>query len=1405
MEVVMDNRNRRKLLSLLIAFSLVFTLGFSTYAADSAAQGAEPQAAYEPAEAPLADSAAEPEDPVFLDEPPAPLQNPLGIKSVEVLNGGATQSLYRPDVYAGKAENGEDPAKYYTNRRSFSFTDPRVFSLEFTVAAADVPKAGALPTEAELDAYLAAINFNYGGVPLSSWGNGQNLRGTTPIFTVSGKSIAPIQPESGQVTAYKVSATLRTSAPFGSAANAANAGSNVPYAGYYGYSQGTFSNGQSVADFNYLISGPTGQGQGVYPLEAVAGEATLASVDVRVGLYDDYRDWNDINAFAQSLIFALTGSNLNLAEKKQGVIASGTLVKDAYGNYVAGDGVFIEVSITGYSHRGNPVWSIAAAKEGKTIDDYLKPGGFKDQMNNNPKALMDKYKDAEPEEIDFVLPFYMNNVHPDEVSGTDTMMRVIDDLIEGGKSGKDVAYKTYENDDISWNYRPSGNTNTGYSAYNHYVKGGYTGLFAQADSRKNVTIGTDEILDKFIVVASLCSNPDGKELMRRTNKFNLDLNRDAVFMTQPEAIALVSDIAKWDPIVMIEWHGYVTQLLIEPCTAPHCPNYEDDLLLNNMIQLAYYGGKAAVGSSGYNRFHLPWDSMASGWDDGGNVYGPMLAMLLGCMGWTIELPHANQDSFDAGNALAYAFMNALLNGETAYYEGNVLNRGLPGEDDNSVDNKYASMRKSSVMNKLETKYRGVENIDAKETIDKYFINVVNGVKQAAGRARKTDAAGNELPFFPDYLLVPSSPDVQWNVAEAMRTLAMTQRLGAKVKRTTEAVTYNGVTYPAGTYLYDMKQGQRNLVAEIMSKGYDASQFASMYADIYCNYPDLRGFDCYEVWSPGLFDGKATDVTENLVKPPSNITGAESDYILFKSNSTDAVRFVNLLLSGKSSGPSVSDGTASVWMLRKSVEGVGNMSDYIIQTSDYYKINFLTDNPDLGLQGCHLEGKYVSALPEEAVALVNPVIQLNTTRNKGYDGGAIYWALDDFLGFSSMKDADGTEYTGTGTSSIRAGANVFILNGAAGTTQIRDYVRQTKAGVITLNNAIGLLTQFGYQAPATVAIGDAAFYGDYNVNDSLYTANYAGTHTLYGRGLAFNTSLNGGTGNVIPAGSKELFRTYAGTQKDWFIGGYQRTKETGTNFANRTTMFSTLLKQGITGKPAQHVTFGSNMFYRPHYQKYYPMLATAIFAGAAGILDDQLDPTLDSFSAAFSADGFNVEMTASDADSGVGQYAVYLWNPGSQAYELLADEQADGAFNIAGLSKTVDYWFRAEVSDYAGNKLIQDFAYLNGQTVLLEEGAAPAAKASYRLGGDGRTVGFDLYNPGAAAKSFFCIAALYDAKGRLIQTVAKDVSLSAASGQQAVQITLADDAEGTTLKAYVWGSNYAPHAKAAEWAYQPTLF
>ncbi|MCL2151469.1 MAG: hypothetical protein FWH57_00675 [Oscillospiraceae bacterium] len=1174
----------------------------------------------------------------YLDNPPADQPAPVAqvraaavdtieIASVEVVNGGAIQSQYRSSVYQGRgAAYGEDTAKYYTTMRNASFTDSRVFNFEIVVPAAGLPD---LTDPAAATAYLNGIAWTYGDIPLTEWRSSSSFNGTSSFIQLSSQKISSII-SGDNAGDYLLEASIVFQTPYATS-NSVNAATNIPYVGYSSINQSGFNRA-------FMLNGRTGnypnagKGIGTYTLTATsATSGALGSRQIKLNLYDSFRRWEEIDSYSQELK-AQAGLNNSI------------------------NGRYVEVSSLGKTLDGRDIWNVVVARDADIVDDYL--NRIKPLMNSNPDALM---ADALAGNLTQVL--YLNNVHPDEVPGSDAIMQTIDELIWEDE----LHYGTY--DEIDRRFTSfAGVTNS----RNYHIPTGQI---------RDQAVSVKEILDNFIVVSTITCNPDGKFNMIRGNRYAFDINRDASFQTQPEGIAINRNTTKWDPLVMLEYHGYVTNMLIEPCTLPHDPNYEYDLIQSNMLQLSYYMGKAIDGNTTLGVFHVPWDHETGGWDDGGTVYGPMFAMLFGTMGYTIEIPYATQDCVDACHTATTSMLYNLLHGKTAVYNDHPAYRNVTLDTPS-----HENMRQSTLINKLEWKKRGVENIDAKEIVDKYFIEYASSTFTTKGRIRKTDAAGNELSFFPDYLIIPGDPDTQWNVAEAFRSLEIAQNFGVKLMRTTaEIEDNNGTKYPVGTYVIPMAQAGRNYINEVFGKGFDASGFASMYAEIVTNYPDCRGFDAVEVWGKD-YSSSLQAVTNLVSKPTSLILGEKGDYIAFKSNSVDAVRFVNKLLSGSSSGKyNIPSEPTDVWMLRKNItlnEGQANelnllMGTYLIAADDLGIINTLIDDADFGLKGCYVEGWYLSELPLEAVKLVDPVIHLTATRTVN-SGNPVHWALDDYMGFSSMKG-----YDGTGTGSLRPGANVLFLNNSSGSAALATAVRNAKIGVVATGAANGtsfLTSQFGLSFSSgnggTTSNSDGTFNVKYNPA-SLFSAAYEKTGSVH---LTSSTAYY----TAMPSNAKPIVATDAVNP---FIGGFYRNWT--TQMVGRTVAYSVFTKE-TSGRNISALVL-PNIFSRPHYHKLYPMLATAIYASAAGILDDQNAPVIASVDKTFSHDDFSlsVAVNATDADSGIESYAFYLYNDKTGAYDLVA-KQASNLFVYDRFAVTRESKFMVVVSDYADNESIDEF-------------------------------------------------------------------------------------------------------------------
>ena len=185
----------------------------------------------------------------------------------------------------------------------------------------------------------------------------------------------------------------------------------------------------------------------------------------------------------------------------------------------------IKVEVTGTSSQGYPLYVVTIA-DPQANGKFGKYQALRKQMFKNP----DKASDWVAEKPDFKVPIMINgSIHGTEFIGTDAIMQLIE-------------------------------------------------RFAMQNDEE-----TKGILENNILIFNVVQNPDGRIDATRFNGEGIDLNRDFITQSQPETQQIVELLTEWNPLVLLDTHGYVRnygpnlQGLIEPCTPPHNPNYEYDL------------------------------------------------------------------------------------------------------------------------------------------------------------------------------------------------------------------------------------------------------------------------------------------------------------------------------------------------------------------------------------------------------------------------------------------------------------------------------------------------------------------------------------------------------------------------------------------------------------------------------------------------------------------------------------------------------------------------------------------------------------------------------------------------------------------------------------------------------------
>lgn len=628
------------------------------------------------------------------------------------------------------------------------------------------------------------------------------------------------------------------------------------------FTTGTFRVNDKGENFYFGVNGTPYTGPssfvGTYQLSAKSGRTSLASTPMEVAFYDSYRPY-------AKLYNELTGIQ--------------ALAKE--------NGRYMEIIPYGTSTAGYDQFYVVLSDSKASVDSFKATNATAEK---NPASLQAQIKDGKLGGKDYRVPFLLNNVHPNEDPGVDSQVNVLRSLatedtltyytLTGLKSGKAVDTSMFDPKVAAIDgFTGLGSRRISGSASNGN-NDGVTDAGEYYTMSDAINVDVEELLDNVIFLATLNENPDGRSNNVRRNANGFDLNRDASNQTQVETSNIYPVVNEWNPVVFAELHGYMEEFLVEPCTPPHEPNMEYDILVENFVRGAEAFGRAALATmSVKDEFDIKFQSYYtplrddftpgkgwSAWDDLCTNYGPSYAMLnCGAMGFTIEIPNCNEPST------------------------RMLEYGMYGLLD------YVMQHKDDIYTKqLEFFRRGVENEDHRKDMERWYVDMSNNTL-TADTWRVPYAENNN--YFPEYYVIPVDAASQRDPADAWAMGEFLNHNGVEVRALTGDVTVGDVTYKAGSLVVDMHQAKRNYANTVLWHGADASSsgFPSLYSESVSNFPEMRGFNCVPVAVKDAFKGKLSAVRTSF-DGASQKTGSGSAVVL-SNNGNDAVQAVNELLRG----------------------------------------------------------------------------------------------------------------------------------------------------------------------------------------------------------------------------------------------------------------------------------------------------------------------------------------------------------------------------------------------------------------------------------------------------------------------------------------------------------------------------
>ena len=912
---------------------------------------------------------------------------------------------------------------------------------------------------------------------------------------------------------------------------------------------------------------------GNFFLTASLDGTVLGAVDVKVAPYDNFHTMEEIY---QSLVELVDYANEN-TDLYVGYYSMGSSQGD-----------------NGLESLDMPYLIIARDQDVLTRWQALKA-----QAESDPSALIDQIERGALG--DYQVPVMYSNIHANEVSATDGVLAFAWMLVEAAAGDGVLSYDTLTGftaegeAELAAQMGPAGQEGSvavpdlvaDTASYLGYIKGeNPDGTTADAsvpvDLERYYTVETqtltvDDLLDDVFFLIVPEENVEGRTYITRTSSGGFDLNRDNSFQTQAETQNMTRLIAEWNPVSFTEFHGRVTAFQCEPCDPPHEPNFEYDLLAENLMAGGEALGIAAVANNdGHNSYVIPQrdyltytgDTAADGsyetqwldpWDDMSTSYTPQYAMLHGTVSYTVEVP-AYDDFMVEG--VAYGQL-----GQSAY---------------------IAENKENYLLNQTKIFERGVTNAnsDAYELVGQWLTDQydVEGAEADLFRP-EYDGEGQNGNFYPDCYIIPLDGDNQRNPQAAADMLVYLTRNGVQVLVAEESFLYDGTEYPAGTLVVSMYQAKRSVANGVLYDGTVITEWPVLYSEGITAFNYTRGFDMAVCAEPAAYAdiaaacGEALDyeaAQDYVAGLTSAFFGETGASVVLMNASEDSTAAVNQLLQGGKSVSWITDGAYAGSFLISYEDWLDVADEYLLT--------------GIGIAE-ELSGVAAQALTKAPVVYISGRPGTN-------DSGFVHSTLTSGS-YQYNYDRQAMETLGFTVTDNAAEADLIIgaaaLDGQA-LAAVRSGTPYIGYGANALESAVELFAdgQLVRETAGDAAM-DALSYVTYPT-ESLVTASYVaeGDDILYGYGAGYFAA--------IPDGAQVLIRL--DSERGLLEGFLPSTGEHYADFLDDSIQAISYQGAGADGATLDVVLFANTLTNKTHQRDEYNFISNAAWASVLGDSGDE---------------------------------------------------------------------------------------------------------------------------------------------------------------------------------------------------------